>query len=220
MQSGFKAMIFDMDGTLLDSMFYWRSMWREYVNEHGLVMPEELKDKVICGCGKACDFIARDNNLDRPALYAAMLEEMLARHYRTDVYPKPFAPEMLRKFKQAGYPVVVATATPRHLAAPALARHDMLQYVDFVTDVREMGAQKSSPDFFLNVARRLSLAPNECVMFEDAVYAIRSAKAAGMAVCAIDEPISYPDKEEIKALADRYIMGWREIVEEREFTIQ
>ena len=114
MQSGFKAMIFDMDGTLLDSMFYWRSIWREYVNEHGLVMPEELKDKVICGCGKACDFIARDNNLDRPALYAAMLEEMLARHYRTDVYPKPFAPEMLRKFKQAGYPVMVATATPRN----------------------------------------------------------------------------------------------------------
>ncbi|MBQ8954741.1 MAG: HAD family phosphatase [Clostridia bacterium] len=219
MQSRYKAMVFDMDGTLLDSMFYWRTMWREYVEEHGLLMPEELKDKVIYGCGKACDLIARDNNLDRPALYTAMLEEMLARHYRTDVTPKPFVGDALKKLRAEGYPLVVATATPRHLAEPALARHGLLECVDFVTDVVEMGAQKNTPDFFLNVAKRLDLAPNECVMFEDAVYAIRSAKAAGMTVCAIDEPISYPDKEEITALADRYIASWREIAEEEAFTI-
>lgn len=211
MQSGFKAMIFDMDGTLLDSMFYWRTIWREYIEEYNLVMPEELKDKVLNGCGKSCELIARDNGLDKQTLYRDMLEEMLGRHYREDVQPKSFAPDILKKYKEEGYRVVVATATPRHLAEPALAKHGMLDYVDFVTDVEEMGASKSSPDFFLNVAKRLSVKPEECVMFEDAVYAIRSAKTAGMAVCAIDDPISWPDREKIKRLADRYILHWGEL---------
>ena len=157
MQSGFKAMIFDMDGTLLDSMFYWRTIWREYIEEHNLVMPEELKDKVLNGCGKSCKLIARDNGLEKKALYRDMLEEMLGRHYREDVQPKPLAPDILKKYKEEGYRVAVATATPRHLAEPALARHGMLDYVDFVTDVEEMGSSKSSPDFFLNVAKRLGV---------------------------------------------------------------
>ena len=50
-------------------------------------------------------------------------------------------------------------------------------------------------------------------MFEDAVYAMRSAKAAGMSLVAIDEPMSYRDKEEIVSLADRYVLSWREVIE-------
>ena len=213
MGSRYKAMVFDMDGTLLNSMIFWRTMWREYLDEHDLPVPAELRDKTVYGCGKACDLIARDNGLDRDAVYREMLEVYLARHYRDDVLPKPYAGEALRRFHQAGYTVVVASATPRRLSGPALAKHGLLDYVDLVTDTEDMGAQKNSPVFFLNVAARLALRPEECVMFEDAVYAMRSAKAAGMTVFAIDEPISYPDKAEIRALADRYLMGWREIAE-------
>ena len=213
MQSRFKAMVFDMDGTLLNSMVFWRTMWREYIEDHGLIMPEELKDKTLFGCGNACGLIARDNGLDRDAVYRDMLDVYLARHYRDDVMPKPFAGEALKRFHEAGYTVAVASATPRRLSGPALAKHGMLAYVDLLTDMEEMGAVKSTPDFFRNVARRLNVSPGECVMFEDAVYAVRAAKAAGMTVCAVDEPISYPDKPEILSLADKYIRNWREIAE-------
>ncbi len=212
MESRFKAMVFDMDGTLLNSMWYWRTMWREYIEAHGLPVPEELKDAVLSGCGRACELIARDTGLDRRAIYHGMLEEMLARHYREDVNPKPFAAEVLDRFRREGFAVAVATATPRHLAEPALARHGLLEKLDSVTDTEEMASAKGDGQFFLNVAGRLGVKPSECVMFEDAVYAIRAAKQAGMAVVAIDEPISAPDREEIHALADRYIMGWDEML--------
>ena len=211
MRSRYKAMVFDMDGTLLNSMIFWRTMWREYIEAHGLTMPEELKDKTLFGCGNACGLIARDNGLDRDAVYREMLEECLARHYRDDVLPKPFAGEALRRFHEAGFTVAVASATPRRLSRPALDKHGLLEHIDRVTDVEEMGAPKNKPEFFLNVARWLGVDPGECVMFEDAVYAMRSARAAGMTVWAIDEPISYPDKPEILTLADRYIRNWREI---------
>ena len=206
-------MIFDMDGTLLDSMWYWRTIWREYAAAQGIALPPELIGQTQYGCGKACDILSRELNgaKSRQDIFNEMMV-FLEAHYRRDVRPKPFAGELLAELKRAGYIVGVATATRRQLAIPALERHGLMKDVDFVTDCDEMGSSKSKPEFFLNVAARIGCRPEECVMFEDAVYAVRSAKQAGMTVCVIDEPVSYPDRDEIRALADRYVSGWGELL--------
>lgn len=212
MTSKYKAMIFDMDGTILDSMWYWRTIWREYVEANHIPMPPELEGQTQYGCGKACHILGAQIG----KTYEEVLGEMmvfLKYHYEHDTVPKPHAEDYLKMLKDAGYAVCVATATPKYLAVPALERHGLTKYLDFVTDTEEMNAQKSQPDYFLNVAQKIGVKPEECVMFEDAVYAIRGAKAAGMNVCAIDEPISHSDKDEIMSLADRYITSWAELLD-------
>lgn len=103
----------------------------------------------------------------------------------------------------------MATAAPRALCTQALARFDMLKYFDFVTDSYEMEMHKGQPEYFLRVAERLGAPASECWVFEDAVYAMRGAKAAGMRVCAIEDYTAQAHREEILELADAYIVDYR-----------
>ncbi len=205
-------MIFDMDGTLLDSMLIWRTVWREYIEKNALKMPEELIGRSDYGCMKACGLLAEQEGRGRDEIYAEM-RELIRAHYMTDIQPKPCAAELLAALKAEGYTVGVATATLRDMALPALERHGLTKHLDFFCDVSEIGLSKSEPEFFVRASALAEAKPEESVMFEDAVYAMRSAKAAGMSLVAIDEPMSYRDKEEILALADRYVCSWREVLE-------
>ena len=175
-------------------------------------MPEELIGRSDYGCMKSCGLIAAQEGREKDEIYAEM-RELIRAHYLTDIQPKPYAAELLQSLKAEGYTVGVATATLRDMAWPVLERTGLAKHLDFFCDVEEIGLSKSEPEFFVRAAKLAGAETQQCVMFEDAVYAMRSAKAAGMAVLAIDEPMSYRDKDEIRALADRYVMSWREVIE-------
>ena len=210
-----KAAIFDMDGTLLDTMPYWRATTLEYLLAHQWPVRQWVLDAMFATSSRRLiRAYAADEGLelDEPRLVPE-LEAFMNRHYLNDARTKAHSEELLPALKARGARMCVATGSPRQYARNGLSRLGLLAYFDFVTDNYEGPYAKDRPEYFLWLLDRLGARPEETWVFEDALYAMRAAKAAGLRVCAIEDPSAAADREAIRALADVYVRDWRELLE-------
>jgi HAD superfamily hydrolase (TIGR01509 family) len=104
----------------------------------------------------------------------------------------------------------IATATERELAKAALERLSAAKYFDFILTCTEAGMGKDTPEFFLKALELLNTPRHETIVFEDALHAIKSAKAAGFLVVAVYDKSSYEEQEEIKSIADIYLNSFED----------
>ncbi len=211
----FDAAIFDMDGTLLDTMPYWRYTTLEFMLHHQLPVSDELLTRMYKTSSRRLVMQVSDQNglnLDKQAVVAEM-EGYMNRHYLYDANLKcPSVPAFLEKLKDAGVRMCVATGSPRAFARNGLRRLGLLDYFDFVTDNYEGPLTKDRPGYFDALLKRLGTIPQRCWVFEDALYAMKSAKASGLRVCAIEDDAQLADREDIRALADVYIRDYAELM--------
>lgn len=211
-----KAAIFDMDGTLLNSMPMWRSLAPAFSKEHGIDWTDELGLYVAShGFFGSAEYFVNSfpelgMNLDE---IVAIWCEMAQNGYQTVVEPKSGALEYLRYLKENSIPCVVATMSYHLLADAALARHGIDKLVKAVITPEKVGhVGKDRPDIFLAAARLLGFAPSECVVFEDSLFAMSTAKKAGFTVYGIDDVLNNT-RLETEKLCDLCFSDYRELMQ-------
>lgn len=212
------AAIFDMDGTLLDSMAMWLRLPSLLLEQKQLALAAE-QQRMIRGYSlhQACSYLLAAF----PHTFAEDSSEALAEHcmllaqqcYRQEVLPKPGVIAYLERLQRSGVAMAVATLTPHPLVEDALAQHDLLRFFDVVLTPQDVGGDhKDRPTIFLESARRLGHPIAETVVFEDSYFAAETAKAAGFAVWGVaDRNQSAREQIALRAVADRFLEGFEEI---------
>lgn len=208
----FKAAIFDLDGTLLDSMHVWEQVDVDFLRRRGLDVPAGYGDAMRArGLEEAAIYTKRLFNLpDSVESIAGEWLRMVRDAYARRVELMPGAMELLTRCKTRGIKLAVATCSARELVEPCLRRLGIWDLFDAVCTAESVSRGKEFPDIFLLAASLLGVPPERCAAFDDVLPAIRSAKAAGMWTVAVFEPHSQHHRPAIEALADRYILSLRE----------
>ncbi len=206
--------IFDMDGTLVDSMGYWDRLCEEYLHSKGVAqVPRTILEQIVpMTMGESAELFRRTFNIPGTVeSIEADMNAMMDEHYRADVPLKPGVEGYLRALHDRGVVMCVASATPEHLMRICLARLGVLDLFQFVLSCDSVGSGKDRPDVYNEAARRMGAARREDVaVYEDAVYAARTAKAAGYYLVGVYDPSSGDGWEEIKDLADESLGRWDE----------
>lgn len=200
-----KAAIFDLDGTLLDSMGVWDQVDVDSLAKRGVDVPDDYMT-AVCAMQfrQIAEYtIARFGLDDTPEQLMAEWDDMARTAYATVVEAKPHAREYLRDLKARGAKLAVATSLPPSLREPAMEHVGILGFFDVQVSVDDAGGVgKDRPDVYMLAARRLGVDPADCTVFEDLLAGMRSAKSVGMSVWAVHDDSSNRDWPAICDLAD------------------
>ena len=204
--------IFDMDGTLIDSMIFWKNLTSEYLSSKGVTqIPEDIPEKIKpMTMSESAALFQQEFGLtgDPEAEMNAMMDE----HYRNDIPLKPGVREYLRMLRSKGVRICVASATAEHLMEACLKRLGVRDYFEFLLSCETVGAGKRSPLVYHESAKRLNAAPEEIAVYEDALYALQTAKDAGYYVIGVYDDSAAKNWKTIECIADEVILNWEETV--------
>lgn len=203
-----KFAVFDMDGTLVDSMGVWQNLGCEYLASKGIA-GDFIKDwdkiAAMTVVESAELFIQHFSLSGTAEAIAAEMNGRMDVHYREDIALKPGVKEYLETLCAAGVRMCVASATAEELMEACLKRLGVWSYFDFILSCESMGTNKRKPEIYLEAAKRFAAAPAETAVYEDAVYAVETAKKAGFYVVGVYDEATGSSWRRICGLADETI---------------
>ena len=211
-----KAIIFDMDGTLLDSLSVWADSDREFLAGLGFEYdPKHSLAMKTMHFDSACEYLVREFSLPLTAEETGRrILEIVEEHYINEIPLKEGAEEFLAAAKNAGIKMCVATSNKKALAEASLKAKGIMDCLEFVITSDEVGGGKETPEIFLRAAEMLGAIPEETVVFEDSIHAVLSAKSAGFKVVGVYDKLCPEEFDEIEKSADGTIKSFTELLKE------
>ncbi len=208
-----KTVIFDLDGTLVDSMGMWKDIDIAFLGMFGLTLPDGLQEDIE---GKSFSETAVyfKERFHIPMSLSEIKDcwnEMAMYQYSHVIPLKPGVREFLDYLKKKGISMGIATSNSRELVTAVTKALDISGYFSAVTVGCQVEKGKPAPDVYLFAAGLLEANPEECLVFEDVPAGILAGKRAGMTVWAVEDAYSAGIRAEKEALADAFISSYREI---------
>lgn len=210
---GIEAVLFDLDGTLIDSMWMWGDIDREYLGQFGFELPADLQEQI-----QGMSFSETAVYFKEHFLIPSSVEDIKAEwnrmawdKYSSEVPLKEGVIELLRELKERGILMGIATSNSKELVELVISKLEVKEYFESIRTSCEVAKGKPSPDIYLLVAKDLGTKPVNCLVFEDIIQGIQAGKSAGMKVCSVYDRNSAEDTDKKKELSDYYIHSYSEL---------
>ncbi|MBE6845425.1 MAG: HAD family phosphatase [Ruminococcus sp.] len=211
----YKGIIFDLDGTLLDSMSVWENVDRDFLLENNAVYTTDVSDVVKkMTIQQSAEYFRTQFNLPHSCEYIInRIEEMVSEQYCRHIPLKKGVYEALKKLLESGIKMCVATATYNSLVNAALKRLGIYDMFEFVLTCSDVGSGKDKPDIFYKAAEKLLCDTSEVIVVEDSLHCIETAKKAGFFTIAVYDEIARNDRAKILEISDCCINDMSEFCE-------
>ncbi|MBE5959228.1 MAG: HAD family phosphatase [Lachnospiraceae bacterium] len=211
-----KAAIFDLDGTVLDSMWVWTEIDKRFLGDRNLEVPADYLEAIApLGARKAAEYtIERFGLNEKVEDIMGEWFDMAMGAYENEVQCKPFVIKYLNQLKTKGIKLAVATSSDRKLIIPALKRNRIIDMFDAIITVDQVERGKGFPDIYEKAARDVGVSDNsQCIVYEDILAGIKGARMGGFKTVGVYEDHSSYEHPEMKKLSDRFIMSFKELLD-------
>lgn len=214
MFNNIKAVLFDLDGTLIDSMWMWKDIDIEYLRRFGFEYTEDLQQMIegMSFTETAIYFKERYSIPDSISQIQKDWNQMAWDKYCNEVPLKEGVLDFLKSLKKQGIKMGIATSNSRELVDLVITKLGIHDYFESVRTSCEVERGKPAPDIYLRVSRDLCVDASHCLVFEDVLAGVMAGKSAGMKVCGVYDPCSKEAKEAIITQADYYIHSYLEVL--------
>lgn len=199
-----KGAIFDMDGTLTDSMKRWSEIYAVLSDYLQTELPHGFMMQVnhIPMRGRVREIIKEFSlDFDENEVYSYWVSKA-AEYYEKVFKVKPYMLETLKELSAHSIKCAIATASDSRCAEAFIKSNSLTDYITSVTGLDEVSRPKSFPDIYIKAAVKLEVRPCECLVFEDALTALKAAKDGGFFICGVRDDCSIKDESKIKKLSD------------------
>ena len=209
-----KAAVFDIDGTLIDSIDFWRNLGKNYLISQGISPRDDLYQAMeTLTVTEGISYMKKEYKIGKTSLQIKEeLDELLFSYYKNDAKLKPYVIEVIKTLKSKNIRLAIASVIDEELVFSILDRYGIYDYFEFVQTSKNTNLSKDNGEFFKLLPKRLNIKPGQIFLFEDSLHCMEAAKMAGLNVVAIEDNYAKKDLEKIIEFADIYLKDFKKLI--------